>query len=272
MSNTHSFTRPTILAAIELLAEKLSQASFDQMILRVQLEQEIPQGKEVSVKSKSTRTASLVLQSGFQMINTVVGQMTLAEAVIREAVKVLPATNETESESFLRGLARDGYVVATEEQSGRPYLRAALPDEINLPATDDEVHSLLKHFNFFTPLGHLDQAIDAHTRGDWAAANAQIRTFLEGVLDDIAKHEFPADVENRKTSENRRTLLAEKGFLSSSRNEMTTDGKSFVSGLFKMLNSDGSHPGLSDEDHSTFRLHLVLVTSRTVLRRLYFKH
>lgn len=126
MSHTHSFTRPTILAAIELLAEKLSQASFDQMILRVELELEIPQGKEVSVKSKSTRMALLVLQSGFQMINTVVGQMTLAEVVIREAVKVLPATNETESESFLRGLARDGYVVATEEQSGRPYLRAAL--------------------------------------------------------------------------------------------------------------------------------------------------
>lgn len=51
MSQTHSFTRPTILAAIELLAEKLSQASFDQMILRVELEQEIPQGKEVSVKA-----------------------------------------------------------------------------------------------------------------------------------------------------------------------------------------------------------------------------
>lgn len=53
---------------------------------------------------------------------------------------------------------------------------------------------------------------------------------------------------------------------------MTTDGKSFVSGLFKMLHSDGSHPGLSDEDYSTFRLHLVLVTSRTFLHRLYFKH
>lgn len=271
MSKTHSFTRPTILVAIELLAEKLSQASFDQLILRVELEQEIPQGKEVSVKSKSNRMASLVLQNGFQMIQTVDGQMTLAEAVVREAVKVLPATNEMERESFLRGLARDGYVVAAEEQSGLPFLRIALPDEIDLPATDDEVHSLLKHFTFYTPLGHLDQAIDAHTRGDWAAANAQMRTFLEGLFDDIARHEFPMDVENRKTSENRRTLLAEKGFLSSSRNEMTTDGKSFVSGLFKMLHSDGSHPGLSDEDHSTFRLHLVLVTSRTVLRRLYFK-
>ena len=270
MSHTHSFTRPTILAAIELLAGKLTQASFDQMILRVELEREVLQGKDVSVKSKSNRMASLVLQNGFHMVQTVDGQMTMTEAVIREAVKLLPATNETERESFLRGLARDGYVV--EELSGLPFLRAALPDEIDLPVADDEVHVLLKHFTFLTSLGHLDQAIDAHARGDWAAANAQMRTFLEGLFDEIARHEFPTEIENRKTSENRRNLLAEKGFLSSARNEMTTDGKSFISGLFKMLHSDGSHPGLSDEDHSTFRLHLVLITARTVLRRLHFKH
>ena len=34
----------------------------------------------------------------------------------------------------------------------------------------------------------------------------------------------------------------------------------------KMLHTHGSHPGLSDEDHSTFRLHLVLVSARTFLR------
>jgi hypothetical protein len=37
-----------------------------------------------------------------------------------------------------------------------------------------------------------------------------------------------------------------------------------------MLHTDGSHPGLSDEDHSTFRLHIVLVTARTFLRRLRY--
>ena len=35
-----------------------------------------------------------------------------------------------------------------------------------------------------------------------------------------------------------------------------------------MLHTDGSHPGLSDEEHSTFRLHIVLVTAPTFLRRL----
>lgn len=44
--------------------------------------------------------------------------------------------------------------------------------------------------------------------------------------------------------------------------------KNYVNGLFKMLHTHGSHPGLSDEDHCTFRLDVVLVTTRTFLRRL----
>jgi hypothetical protein len=35
------------------------------------------------------------------------------------------------------------------------------------------------------------------------------------------------------------------------------------------LHTEGSHPGLSDEDHSTFRLRVVLVMARTFLRRLH---
>jgi hypothetical protein len=165
-------------------------------------------------------------------------------------------------------LALDGYVVSWDGDARTPLLRAALPGEVDLPAADDEVHQLLKQFGFNVPLGHLDQAIDAHTRGDWAAANSQIRTFLEGLLSDIASHIDPQKSAELASSENRRAWLAERGFLSSSRNEWTNDGKNYLNGLFKMLHTDGSHPGLSDEDHSTFRLHLGLITGRTLLRRL----
>lgn len=48
----------------------------------------------------------------------------------------------------------------------------------------------------------------------------------------------------------------------------TADGKNFLNGLFKMLHTDGSHPGVSDEDHSTFRLRLALITGCALLRRL----
>jgi hypothetical protein len=146
-----------------------------------------------------------------------------------------------------------------------------LPEALRLPQTDDEVHELLKGLRFTTPLGHLDQAIEAHTRGDWAAANGQLRTFLESLFDDIARNVRPQEAGFRATSENRRALLAEVGFLAADRNEWTSDGKNYINGLLKMLHTEGSHPGLSDEDHCTFRLHVVLVTARTFLRRLHYQ-
>ena len=92
---------------------------------------------------------------------------------------------------------------------------------------------------------------------------------MEGLLDDIAGTWRPTEATGL-TSENRRALLGRTGFLSTERKEWTGDGKNYVNGLFKMLHTEGSHAGLSDVEHSTFRLHLVLVTARTVLRRLHY--
>ncbi len=269
----HPFTRPTIVAAVEFLGEMLTQAKFDQLAVRLGLDDEIPQGTVKSVTAKSALLARIINQRATQIVSTLDGPVTLAEATVREAVGVaVPQYAKTEQERFLRGLALDGYVVSWDEDARTPLLRAALPGEVDLPAADDEVHQLLKQFGFNVPLGHLDQAIDAHTRGDWAAANSQIRTFLEGLLSDIASHIDPQKAAALASSENRRAWLAERGFLSSSRNEWTSDGKNYLNGLFKMLHTDGSHPGLSDEDHSTFRLHLGLITGRTLLRRLNNGH
>jgi len=148
------------------------------------------------------------------------------------------------------------------------YCELLFQKSLTLPSADDEVHQLLRGFSFQVPLGHLDQAIEAHTRGDWAAANSQARTFMESMFDAISLHIDHARASSLSSSENRRALLAELKFLSVHRNEWTQDGKNFINGLFKMLHSEGSHPGLSDEEHSTFRLHLVLITARAFLRRL----
>lgn len=266
------FTRPTIIAAIEFLGAASSQAKFDQIIVRLGLNNEVQLASPKSVTAKSALLAQAVTQRATYVVDTVNGRMTLAEATVRTAVEVsVPEHGQPEQAAFLRGLALDGYVVSWDEDSRAPLLRAALPKEVDLPATDDEVHQLLKHFNFAVPMGHLDQAIEAHTRGDWAAANSQTRSFLEGLLNDIALQIDPQKASLQKSSENRRALLAEYGFLSEGRNEWTPDGKNYVNGLFKMLHTDGSHPGLSDEDHSTFRLHLALISGRTLLRRLYNK-
>jgi hypothetical protein len=264
------FTRPTLIAAVELI-EGHSQARFNQMVLRLGLEDEIGSGTAVSVAKKCDMLGRIVVQRSDQILDTLDGNMTLGEAVVREAVQLLSAEPSLLREiAFGRGLARDGYIVGIDDYGRNPKLRAALPGEIQLPETDDEVHQLLKSLQFMTPLGHLNQAVEAHTRGDWAACNSQLRTFLESLLDDVARNIRPQEAAQRPTSENRRALLADAGFLAVERSEWTVDGKNYINGLFKMLHTEGSHPGLSDEDHSTFRLHIVLVTARTFLRRLYY--
>lgn len=92
---TTPFTRPTIIAAVEFL-ERHSQARFNQMVLRLELENDISSDTNLSVAKKCDM---------------------LGRIVVRQ----------------------------------------------------------LKYFQFQTPLGHLGQAIEAHTRGDWAAANGRFR-------------------------------------------------------------------------------------------------
>ncbi len=262
------FTRPTLIAAAELL-ERHTQASFDQMVLRLGLEQEIPAGTGLSVAKKCGQLGRLVVLRAAMVIDTVDGRATLGEAVVREALQLLNLRLKTSPQTaFLRGLARDGFVVEEGDRGEPVRLRSALPEEVNLPASDSELHELLRSYQFHTPKGHLDQAIEAHTRGDWAACNAQLRTFLESLFDAIAHHIEPARAAQLATSENRRQLLAGRGFLAVDRNEWSGDGRNYINGLFKMLHTDGSHPGLSDEDHATFRLHVVLITGRTFMRRL----
>lgn len=266
---TAPFTRPTLVAAVELL-ERHTQAQFNQMVLRLGLEEEISSSTGLSVLNKCVLLGRFVVQRAEETCETLSGTMTLGEAVIREAVSLVQRNSDHHLQTaFERGLARDGYILTWGDRGRNSSIRAALPSEIQLPQTDDEVHELLKKYSFSTPLGHLDQAIEAHTRGDWAAANGQLRTFIESLFDDIARNIKPQEAALRPTSENRRALLADIGFLAVDRNEWTQDGKNYINGLFKMLHTEGSHPGLSDEDHSTFRLHVVLVTARTFLRRLH---
>jgi hypothetical protein len=160
-----------------------------------------------------------------------------------------------------RGLERDGFTV----EDGQ--LRRALPQALDLPAADDEVHTLLDRYGFGVSRGHLDQGIAAHVRGDWAAANAQFRAFIESLFDAIAEHLGAAAV---PTGNQRRIWMANRTppFFLGTLNEWDGKGHGFIEAFFRRLHPAGAHPGLSDEDDSTFRLHLVLLVARNLLRRI----
>jgi len=164
------------------------------------------------------------------------------------------------SAALRRALELDGFSVAVGA------LSRALPVDIGLPAAQSEVDRLLEKPGFTTAKGHLKEALDAHGRGSWAAANSQIRTFLDALLDEIAVRLDPSAA-TVSSGQPRRTKLASQGFLSRDLNEWDDNGLGFINGLAKRLHPKGSHPGLSDDDDSTFRLHVVLLTARLLLTR-----
>ena len=188
----------------------------------------------------------------------------LSDLIVEEAAGCIGPFNEVQSERFVRALQRAGYAI----EGGQ--FRHTLPEAIDLPAADDEVHALLNRYNLTTPLGHLDQAIDSHGRSNWAAANGQIRSFLESLLDEITYLLVPNPPRGQNQGEARRNALAnlQPPFLMVGLFEWGNQGRNLVNGVFKRLHPQGAHPGLSDEEDSTFRLHLVLVLGRLFLRRL----
>ena len=262
------FSRVTLVYATEFL-EGHSHAAFNQMVVRLELEREIPADTGMSVQKKCAELARIGARRPETPLETLDGRTSLGEAVVREAVAIARQESLWPPQArFVQAIAKDGYSL-TWNADGGAVLRPALPIELGAE-TDDEVHQLLATHGLATSCGHLDQALNAHVRGDWAAANAQLRTFMEGLLDDIAGTLRPNEAKGL-TSENRRALLGKIGFFSAERKEWTGDGKNYVNGLFKMLHTEGSHTGLSDVEHSTFRVHLVLVTARTFLRRLHYQ-
>ena len=162
--------------------------------------------------------------------------------------------------ALLRALDVDGFTVSEGE------LRRSLPEIVDLPEAEDEIQSLLKKHGFSLATGHLKQAFANHTAGQWAAANSQIRSFIDSLLDEVCERLDPTAAA-LGSGQVRRSKLAASGFLIRNLNEWDDNGLGYVNGLVKRLHPHGSHPGLSDQDDSTFRLHTVLLAARLFLRR-----
>ncbi|MEH7608291.1 hypothetical protein, partial [Priestia megaterium] len=157
-------------------------------------------------------------------------------------------------------LRKDGYTIENNE------LKHQFPQQIAIQ--ENEVYTLLKKYNFLTPLGHLNQAIENHTNNRWAAANGQLRPYVESLLDEMAAKIFSGS-DLKPAGHPRRASLAtcNPPIIIENLNEWASDGKGFFNAFYKRLHPAGPHPGLSDSEDSTFRLHLVLLGTSQLLRR-----
>lgn len=220
---------------------------------------------------------------------TSLGDVPLQRAIVEEAIKV--PERRRDAAAWLRltaGLRFDGFGIVKDrmpDPSGKHSifddgpceievltLRRMLPEDtpgVDFREAESEIVSLLKKHSFNVAAGHLEQATLAFQQGNWASANAQLRTFYQDILDRIAV-ELGCD-ESEPDAKKREYLAGKRSgpFLLAQYNEWENDrGKpAFVLGLWARLHPEGSHPGLSEEDDCTFRLQITLITARLFLRR-----
>lgn len=275
------FSRRTVLKAIRVLANALDQDDINYFLL------ELGQEVKVAVDSGSElgRMNNLMdfvdLHPGYEVDNESIELIIVKKAVSmfppiywEELFPKLPDLSPSDFDHWepryvegmielTRTLQQDGYDLKDKS------LKRSLPVDIGLPDIKSNLAQLLETHGMTITKGHLDQALDAHAHGNWASANAQLRTFFEALIDQIAEKSDPNAQNRNMRRDIHSTLgkLARSNFLLGHLNEWSGDGKGFVNGLIKLLHTEGSHPGLSDEYGSTFRLHIVLLTGMLLLRR-----
>lgn len=270
---TGSFSRRTIISAIDVIECELTQAEASSLF--IELGQPISRwvrGEAVSLKKRMNDLKGFIDDQP----NFLTDEGVLEPILVEKAARFLSRMEERfkgalwseptplpeHAQRFKSCLDQDGFIVS------EGVLRSTLPVDanMNLPAAQSELFDLLNCHNLTTAHGHLEQALDAHARSNWAGANSQLRSFLEGMLDDLAEKLDPS-LAGSPSGHGRRAKLASIGFLDQSLNEWSNDGKGFFEGLMKRLHPHGSHPGLSDEDDCTFRLHVILLSARLLMRR-----
>lgn len=265
MHTMSKFSRATIIEAISYLDE-LSHAEMDRLLLKYGLEGVAP----YSLGSKTARLNALIRHLIEHPEEKGPLGSDMAFELIEEVIRILnrhcgAIMVKPYPEELTNTLRQDGYTI----EDGK--LRSTLPENIQLAEQANQLDSLLSRYGFTTAKGHLEQARNAHTRGEWASANAQLRSFMESLFDSIAEKLVGDTATLPSTSYQRREFLARMNppFLLASLNEWEIGGKGgFLQGLWNRLHPQGSHPGLSDDEDSTFRLHIVLLAATHYLKRL----
>jgi hypothetical protein len=258
------FSRNTIVELIRAF-NFTTHAGLQQVALQFSLEEVFGGG---GIEMKETSLMEYLIQNpglkGPQGSNLV---LELSEFLFEQKCGGGGWDNKTPEGTFPRlvnALKRDGYAVDGLK------LRSVLPESVPVAQQEDELTHLVKKYGFSTAEGHLEQAIAAHTRGDWAAANSQLRSFVEEMFDRIAHELSGGYTAALSSSHARREWLAtySPAFFENTLNEWEAGGKGgFVQGFWRRLQPAGSHPGLSDEADCTFRLHLVIIVAGHYLRR-----
>ncbi|MCJ9428065.1 hypothetical protein [Kordiimonas marina] len=275
-ANYPSIGSGAIVTTCCILDEIRTNAELETILLEYGLSDEVRDQGSIA-KTLLALKKFAVANPDFE-VATDLGRLPVSHLLVQLAVEKIGWTQRTAAlwEKLERYLALDGYSLQKEvtENWGSQDIKVtgltvAMPSFVELPETASEVDLLLERFGLQVARRHLSSARDNIAQGDFEAANSQCRTFLEALTDAIADGLYPEDAQSRSGGLQKRQLLSEKGFLSRDKHEFGDgNGQTFLPGLAKLLHIDGAHPGISNLPDATFRLQVVVITARWLLKRL----
>jgi len=255
------FSTRTLGCVVEILARR-TDTDLRNFFFKYNLLDIYQQSGELTAKKRKVNDI-------FQHLLYRVGDKSAVETldlIVREALKDIHVWLEKRrgfeekfSEEFPdleRALSADGFQVHEGE------LIPVISPIVEPAKEEGLIEKFLNKYGFAVAKNHLEQSYDNYLDGNWEAANAALRSFLQDVFDQIALIIAPEEAASKEPGGKRRKLLEEKGFI-----EADTESK-LVSGFFKFAGYKGSHPGISNESDCRLRRYMAVALASYYLEKL----
>jgi hypothetical protein len=185
-----------------------------------------------------------------------------AQLVAEKRANHRPGLSRQKQDELREALLADGYELGFETNTNSTQSCTLLPTDASPIPLAREItaleHELLLR-GYDVALVHYRQAIDTfETHSE--STNSQLRTALEELVMHLAEDH---------TSYTRPVRAGDgaNAIKSLMHSPSLADGGEMLTGLWKMVHTNGSHPGRSSADETRFRLHAITATARLLLHR-----
>lgn len=258
------FSRATMMDILSLLKDIHTHSTMDTLMVKYGLDHLLPVG--VSKNDKAVIIAKYLIanpETPGILGNNLAYE--IVEHVIENSVNGSYYFDSDTGEfvnypQLRRLLLKDGFVIDNNK------LIRTFQTDIDFYSNETLLEILLNRHNLSIAKGHYEQATNAFNRGDWAACNSQLRSYVEALLCEIAEK-----ITGSPTSDSHQARIAlsqtAPPIFYRDLNEWLGNGTGYFETFWKRLHPHGSHPGLSNEDDSVFRLNLVQISTLEILRR-----
>lgn len=245
------FSARTTGYLVEAIASAFTQASMQTLFLKAEVDEwSSTEGSKEAIAQKLLRN---LRAAGTDEART--GVLELARLILAAAKPVGPPHDPAPRwwTNLKDALAADGWDFDAEGDVLVPSIPSApMVEEISW------IERELIRRQWATAVGHYRQAIENFGDGNWAAANGQLRSFYESLLRTAAGN-----------STSRGSGQVQVAFDTLDSQGILLAGEAdFGKKLWGLLHPGGSHPGLSHEHESHFRLLALTGYARFLLSRL----